>query len=344
MIFIRPIARRDLADMMQLAVKSGIGLTSLPEDEVTLAARIERSLQTWQGELAKADQCYLFVLVDGQSDRVVGICAIEVAVGLSEPLYSYRIGNQVHASKNLQVYNSLQTLMLANDHVGAAELCTLFLDADYRYGSYGKLLSKVRMLFIAAFRQYFGQQLIAVMRGVSDEQGNSPFWQHVGRHFFPVEFTRADYLSGTGHKTCIAELMPKLPLYLDFIHPDAQNIIGQVHPHTAPARKVLETEGLRHKASVDIFDGGPTLEAEIDHLRAIQESRLVATQQDDSPEDESAPVYLVANDDYLNYRAILVHTHFIEPPLRLTGAQIATLGIAPQSQVRIIRLNPQENS
>nr|WP_265331589.1 arginine N-succinyltransferase [Yersinia enterocolitica] len=37
-------------------------------------------------------------------------------------------------------------------------------------------------------------------------------------------------------------------------------MIGQVHPHTAPARAVLETEGLQYQGYVDIFDGGPTLE------------------------------------------------------------------------------------
>lgn len=200
MMIIRPIERRDLADLLTLAGKSGIGLTSLPQNEDTLSARIERALKTWQGELPQSDQCYLFVLEDSERRQVVGVCAIEVAVGLAEPWYSFRVGTQVHASKQLNVYKSVPTLFLSNDHTGHSELCTLFLDPDYRHGENGKLLSKVRFLFIAAFRERFSRRLIAEMRGFSDENGRSPFWESVGRHFFSIEFAKADYLSGTGQR------------------------------------------------------------------------------------------------------------------------------------------------
>jgi arginine N-succinyltransferase len=33
------------------------------------------------------------------------------------------------------------------------------------------------------------------MRGISDEQGHSPFWESLGRHFFKMEFSQADYLT-----------------------------------------------------------------------------------------------------------------------------------------------------
>lgn len=49
--------------------------------------------------------------------------------------------------------------------------------------------------------------------------------------------------------------MPKHPLYVDFLAEDAQKVIGEVHPQTAPARKLLEAEGLRYQGYVDIFDG-----------------------------------------------------------------------------------------
>ncbi|MDU4484607.1 MAG: arginine N-succinyltransferase, partial [Enterobacter sp.] len=44
MMVIRPVERGDLAGLMQLAGKTGGGLTSLPADEKTLSARIERAL------------------------------------------------------------------------------------------------------------------------------------------------------------------------------------------------------------------------------------------------------------------------------------------------------------
>ena len=90
-----------------------------------------------------------------------------------------------------------------------------------------------------------------------------------------MEFSRADYLCGTGQKAFIAELMPKHPIYTHFLSPEAQAVIGEVHPQTAPARAVLEKEGFRYRNYVDIFDGGPTLECDIDRVRAIRKSRLV---------------------------------------------------------------------
>lgn len=48
----------------------------------------------------------------------------------------------------------------------------------------------MRFLFIAAFRQYFSRKVIAEMRGYTDEQGRSPFWESVGRHFFSIELRK----------------------------------------------------------------------------------------------------------------------------------------------------------
>ncbi|MBX4334272.1 arginine N-succinyltransferase, partial [Mycobacterium tuberculosis] len=80
----------------------------------------------------KSEQGYVFVLEESESGAVVGICAIEVAVGLNDPWYNYRVGTQVHASKELNVYQALPTLFLSNDHTGSSELCTLFLDQQWR--------------------------------------------------------------------------------------------------------------------------------------------------------------------------------------------------------------------
>ncbi len=63
--------------------------------------------------------------------------------------------------------------------------------------------------------------------------------------------------------------MPKHPIYTHF-YPGSPDVIGQVHPQTAPARAVLEKEGFRYRNYIDIFDGGPTLECDIDRVRAIR--------------------------------------------------------------------------
>jgi len=304
MMVIRPVERGDLAGLMQLAGKTGGGLTSLPADEKTLSARIERALHTWQGTLPKSEQGYVFVLEDTDTGTVAGICAIEVAVGLNDPWYNYRVGTMVHASKELNVYASLPTLSLSNDHTGSSELCTLFLDPDYRDGKNGHLLSKSRFLFMANFRERFMKHVVAEMRGVSDEQGHSPFWDSVGSRFFSMEFRQADFLSGTGQKAFIAELMPKHPLYIHYLSEAAQQVIGEVHPKTAPARAVLEAEGFRYLNYIDIFDGGPTLECEIDRIRAIRKSKVLTASEGEA--EAHWPLCLVANCDYQQFRVALL--------------------------------------
>ncbi len=158
----------------------------------------------------------------------------------------------------------MPTLFLSNDHTGSSELCTLFLDPEWRKEGNGYLLSKSRFMFMAAFRDKFNDKVVAEMRGVIDEHGYSPFWQSLGKRFFSMDFSRADFLCGTGQKAFIAELMPKHPIYTHFLSQEARDVIGQVHPQTAPARAVLEKEGFRYRNYIDIFDGGPTLECDID--------------------------------------------------------------------------------
>lgn len=340
MMLIRPVRPGDLADILLLSGKTGIGLTSLPKDEAHLRTRIERSVATWEGGLEKADQGYLFVLEDTDLNRVVGVSAIEVAVGLSEPWYNFRLGTLVHASKSLNIYKPVPTLFLSNDQTGYTELCTLFLDPDHRNGKNGQLLSKVRFLFLAAFREHFSRKVIAEMRGVSDENGNSPFWESVGRHFFSMEFAEADRLTGMGQKSFIAELMPKHPLYTELLSPEARAVIGQVHPQTAPARDVLEGEGLRYSGYVDIFDAGPTLEGEIDELRAVKNSRLLTVKISDQTFAEDAPLYLVANEHYQDFRGALVPGGNSLDTLTIDAVTARELGVTAGDKLRAVALFP----
>ena len=338
MMVIRPVCHADLPGLMRLAEKTGGGLTSLPQDEKTLAERIERSMATWQGVPGRARQGYVFVLEDTGSGAIAGISAIEVAVGLEEPWYNYRVGSLVHASRQLDIYNPLATLSLSNDHTGATELCSLFLDPDYRVHKNGQLLSKSRFLFMASFPEVFSARVVAEMRGVLDDTGNSPFWDSVGSHFFSMDFSRADFLSGTGHKAFIAELMPKHPLYIHYLSTEAQAVIGQVHEQTAPARALLEAEGFRYQNYVDIFDGGPTLECELPAIRAVSQSRLMATVT--GTPDEQHPLCLVSGVDYHQFRAVLLPVDPQADTVLLPPACAARLKIAAGDPVRVVSLRP----
>jgi arginine N-succinyltransferase len=205
---------------------------------------------------------------DLQRGRLAGLCAIKGAVGLDEPFYNYRLGTLIHSSSEADVFSRMEALYLCHDMTGCAELCSLFLHPDYRSGVNGRLLSKSRFLFIAQFPELFSETVFAEMRGFQTEDGSSPFWESLGRHFFKMDFDAADDLCGNGSKNFIAQLMPRHPLYTSFLSAEARAVIGKTHVDTAPARRLLEQEGLRYGGYVDIFDGGPVLQARVDQLRA----------------------------------------------------------------------------
>lgn len=343
-MIIRPVRATDLEGLMELARSAGVGLTSLPVNADRLAARIARSEASFAGKASEADRGYVFVLEDAANGRVGGICALEAAVGLKEPWYNYRVGTIVHASEELGVYTRHETLFLSNDHTGYSELCTLFLHPDYRVNRNGSLLSKSRFLFIAQFAELFGKQVVAEMRGVSDEAGNSPFWEALGRHFFSMEFAQADYLTGVGQKAFVAELMPKFPVYIDFLPHDAQAVIGKTHDNTRPAVAMLHGEGFRYEGYVDIFDAGPTVQAYTQDIRAVRDSQLVSVVIGDAQPAGNSDSYLVSNTSLDGFRVLLAELCVQAEQIVLSAAQAASLGVAAGDKVRIVTLTPRENA
>lgn len=327
----------DLEAIYMLATKVGSGMTTLPAHKPTLECRLNRTARTLKGETERHESGYLFVLE--KDGKVVGLSAVEVALGLTEPFYNFKTVHQVRASKTLGVYQSYDVLFLSNDYTGKSELCTLFVDPEHRAGNAGKLASKSRFLFIAAHRDKFGDTIIAEMRGVSDNAGHSPLWSALGEHFFGVDFITADRASATLDKSFIAELAPRHPIYVPLLPKSAQDVIGKVHPNTAPALKLLEGEGLKWRGYVDIFDGGPNIEADIDNLRAIKDSRVLACQAGN--EDQDAPIYLVSNNRYDDFAVVLARGNFGGMAV-LSAQNMALLNVKNGDSVRVLALDPNQ--
>ncbi|WP_244183363.1 arginine N-succinyltransferase [Xenorhabdus kozodoii] len=338
----RSVQYEDVGDLLNLSSRAGVGLTTLPNNQEYLTARISRSIDAFNDTTkGRAQQGFLFTLEDTEKHRVVGVSALEVAVGLEEPFYNFRLHKSVRASRELGVYNTFETLIVGQDYTGCTELCTLFLDPDYQGGGNGVFLSRSRFLFISAFRHLFPKRIFAEMRGVVNQQGESPFWDALGKHFFNVPFAEADYLTGIGSKTFIAELMPFHPIYVPLLPEDARQVIGQVHENTQPARTILEKEGFAYHDAVDIFDAGAILDTEIDNVRTIQASRLVHVKRSDhvsrSPDGVQC---IVSNLKFQAFKALLLPVS--EPlngdELLLTCAEMAALQVDDGDPVRFVSL------
>jgi arginine N-succinyltransferase len=335
-MIVRPVRSADLPALIDLARSTGAGLTTLPANEERLAHRVGWAEKAFRGEAERADADYLFVLED-DAGKVVGISAVAGAVGLREPWYNYRVGLTVSASQELNIHRQVPTLFMANDLTGNSELCSLFLHADHRSGLNGRLLSTARFLFIAEFRELFGDKVIAEMRGMSDERGRSPFWESLGRHFFKMEFSQADYLTGVGNKAFIAELMPKFPLYTCFLSEDARAVIGRVHPDTEPALAMLKAEGFSYQGYVDIFDAGPAIEAETAKIRAVQGSQNLVLAIG-TPGDDAEP-FLVHNRKRQDCRITAAPARLAAGTLVVDPLTAKRLRLSAGDQVRAVTLS-----
>ena len=337
-MIVRPVRSSDLPALIELARSTGTGLTTLPANEQRLLHRVSWAEKTFRGEAERADADYLFVL-ENDDGKVVGISAIAGAVGLREPWYNFRVGLTVSASQELNIYREIPTLFLANDLTGNSELCSLVLSADHRNGLNGRMLAKARMLFIAEFPELFGNKIIAEMRGMSDENGRSPFWESLGRHFFKMEFSQADYLTGVGNKAFIAELMPKFPVYTCFLSESARAVIGKVHTDTEPALNMLKSEGFSYQGYVDIFDAGPAVECETTKIRAVRDSEALVLAIG-TPGDD-APAYLIHNRKREECRITAAPARLAAGTLVVDKLTAKRLQLSAGDQVRAVPLSAQ---
>jgi arginine N-succinyltransferase len=179
------------------------------------------------------------------------------------------------------------------------------------------------------------------MRGVSDENGVSPLWESLGRHFFYIDFKEADELTGQGNKQFIAELMPNNPVYVNLLPKEARDVLGHVHQNTVPARRLLEQEGFRYENYVDIFDGGPSLEARVQDIRAVRDSRLCLANIGQPKGIGEGSYYLVSNAKVADFRCILIQRSI--PPgsaMTLTQEEADSLCIITKEPVRVVELSP----
>jgi arginine N-succinyltransferase len=273
MVVIRPVATSDLDALVSLASLAGVGLTTLPKDRELLSKRIRKSVDSFKTQADHpGGEAYLFVMEDLAASKIVGACGIVSKVGGFQPFYSYKIESVLFESKVINVRQEVPILKLHEEHDGPCEIGSLFLHPDYRHSGNGQLLQAVRFLFMAEHPQRFESTVVSEIRGTLDEQGRSPFWDALGRHFFAIDFAQADRLSVV-NKKFIAELMPRHPIYIPLLPSAAQAVIGKPHVESAKAVKNLEREGFTFANMVDIFDAGPVVSCPRDEIRTVKTSR-----------------------------------------------------------------------
>ncbi|MBB3185586.1 arginine N-succinyltransferase [Halomonas fontilapidosi] len=271
MLVVRPVRSADLPALERLAGSATPRLTNLPAHRDRLEERIARSQHAFAAEVeAPGDEHYTFVLEDLARGEVVGTATIRAQAGAREAYYTYRQETLIHASQQLDVRREVPTLSLSHEVSEATLLCALSLDARYKGTSAESLLRRARLMFIAQYPERFAAILAMAFPGYLDEQGESPFWNSVGRHFFVRDYQEINYLAGVRSKSFIAEVMPQFPLYLALLTPQARAAIGREYPDHEAALSEMLAEGFLRSRHVDIFDAGPVIKGERERLQSFR--------------------------------------------------------------------------
>jgi arginine N-succinyltransferase len=193
------------------------------------------------------------------------------------------------------------------------------------------------LLFIAAHAPRFAEAVITEIVGYSDENGQSPFWDALGKHFFDLPYVEAERLCGMQSRTFLAELFPQYPIYVPMLPHAARDCIGRIHPDGQEAFDILEREGFETNSYIDLFDAGPTLYARTTNIHSIVRSQIAPVQQ--QAHIDARGRYLLSNDTRHGFRAIVAELDYQpDQPLSLTPAMCAALNVTNGSPIRLIAL------
>ena len=333
MLYIRPVAMKDLYDLLDLSTKAGKGMTSLPNDPEALSHKIQTSINSFTSNETSPDDYFLLVMVDSNKQKVVGTAGVHARTGARQAFYAYRVISVNNYSHNLDKQVENDMLHLTNDYTGCSEVGTLFLDPEYRGN--GHWLAKSRYLLMAQFPQRFADSVIAELRGHVDEHGSSPFWNAIGQHFFEMNFDEADNLCGIGSNQFITELMPKHPIYTKLLPQNAQEVIGQPNVAGQRAMELLDEEGFEFDNVVDIFDAGPIMRARINQLRSIRKmDQGLATVSDERMMNSKT---IITNSSLKDFRVIYAQMIRTGSGLvKLTEENLNTLNVNPGTLLRYL--------
>ena len=338
MLVVRPAGPDDFDALMELAVLSGRGFTSLPEDAPTLTERLQLSAASFSGALAPVECWYTLMLEESETGRIEGVAGIKAAVGLKRPFFSFRVVTLAQQSHATGARFDHGALVLVNECAGWTEVGSLFLRPERRRGGAGALLALSRYLLIAADPTRFAETVLAELRGWFDDDGRCPFWEAVGSKFFRLPFDRADLMSASTDGQFILDLAPRHPIYLELLPDRARDAVGRVHREGEGARAMLEREGFRRAGLVDIFDAGPSMSSPRDEIRTVRDSGL-GRLTGEAPAD-AAPVRLVATDRVPGFRAVRAPVELAEGRVRLGADAMGALGLSEGETVRVRGASP----
>jgi arginine N-succinyltransferase len=270
---VRSVRTTDIHQLVDLARQ--FTLLNLPGDKKILISKIERSIESFAGNLQKQKSEFLFVVEDLEEKLVVGSSLILAKHGTEHvPHNFFKIIKKNHFSSDLGVGFIHQVLRFQMDYDGPSEIGGLLIDKIYRRRpeKLGKQISLARFNYMSIHPDRFEERVLCELTPPLTEEGRSEFWEALGRRFTGLPYQEADILSQS-HKEFISSLFPEEDIYVCLLDSKARTVIGRVGEATRPAQHLLESVGFEYLEEVDPFDGGPHYGADVKDILPVKYMR-----------------------------------------------------------------------
>lgn len=269
---VREVMPKDLDAVYELAAH--LDSVNIPHDRKVLKKMIQKARSAFTDKVEDVTRRqYMFALAGAESGVLAGTSMIFAQHGhLDAPHVYFDVVNDERYSSTVDRLFSHVTLRLGFSYHGPTEIGALVLDPGYRAYGLGKILSLVRFLFIAMYRDRFQDVVIAELMPPLLPDGRSELWEYIGQRFTGLTYQEADKLSHE-NKEFIYSLFPQTPLYASMLPTHVAKLIGRVGDDTRGAQRILESIGFAYSGQIDPFDGGPHFAASTDDITLVRRAR-----------------------------------------------------------------------
>ncbi|MFO0669257.1 MAG: arginine N-succinyltransferase [Polyangiaceae bacterium] len=261
------------------ALARHLNTVNLPNDRDEIRAILEASERSFKGAIKDPKRReFVFVLVDDDTQRIVGTSMIFGQLGRRDAPYIYLdVIDEERYSATLDRHFKHTTLSIGYSYNGPTEIGGLVVDPTFRKARYGQAISYVRFLFMKMHRELFRDEVLAELLPPLEPDGTSHLWDALGRHFTGLTYAEADRLSKK-NKEFIRGLFPEGTIYASLLPQVAQDVIGKVGAQTKGVEKMLRRIGFRYAERVDPFDGGPHFTAPTDEISLVSRAHKVTVE------------------------------------------------------------------
>ncbi len=287
------LIRRTRPDDLEVLFKFAkmVHFINLPADKNIIAEKIRRSrlsfraakegvpLKAVAGDKSAvgASPIFMFSVEDLSTNNCLGtsMCVSKMG-GPGHPNLSFMLQKKQFFSEDLQTGTTHTTAKLYMDESGPSEIGGLILGPSSRRHpmKLGKQLSLIRFHYMGVHREQFGDKVLAEMMAPITPDGHNTLWEYLGRRFINLPYSEADKFCQYSREFMVS-LLPKEEIYLSLLPPEARKLVGQVGTDTIPARKMLEDMGFKYTGRIDPFDGGPHLEAMLDDIPVVRDTKIL---------------------------------------------------------------------